>query len=153
MTFVRFLDEFKVKPELQTFLDRYSRRSLFVSLLGLTMLFITLPAQGQGGRTQTTPEQVNQAVRETQRLCADQTEKGAIPGLAVAVVFQDQVVYTAGFGVRDVNRDLFTCDNPEGETGGVTFTIGADGKATAVVVEELNLHGDGTFKRRSVENK
>ena len=33
---------------------------------------------------------------------------------------------------------------------GVTFTIGADGKATTVVVEELNLQGEGTFKRLSV---
>jgi CubicO group peptidase (beta-lactamase class C family) len=67
------------------------------------MLFIALPAQGQGGGTHTTLEQVNQAVRETQRLCEDQIEKGAVPGLAIAVVFQDQVVYAAGFGVRDVN--------------------------------------------------
>jgi CubicO group peptidase (beta-lactamase class C family) len=38
-----------------------------------------------------------------ERLCEDQIEKGAVPGLAIAVVFQDHVVYAAGFGVRDVN--------------------------------------------------
>jgi CubicO group peptidase (beta-lactamase class C family) len=103
MTFDRFLGESKGKGEPQTFRDCYDRWSPFVNLLGLTMLFITLPAQGQCGGTQTKLEQVNQAVRETQKLCADQTEKGAVPGLAIAVVFQDQVVYTAGFGVRDVN--------------------------------------------------
>jgi CubicO group peptidase (beta-lactamase class C family) len=103
MTFDRFLGDSKGKRGLQTFRDCYDRWSLFVNLLGLTMLFIALPAQGQDSGSQTTLEQVNQAVRETQRLCADQTEKGAVPGLAIAVVFQDQVVYTAGFGVRDVN--------------------------------------------------
>jgi CubicO group peptidase (beta-lactamase class C family) len=46
---------------------------------------------------------VTQAVRETQKLCENQIQKGAVPGLAIAVVFQDQVVYAAGFGVRDVN--------------------------------------------------
>jgi CubicO group peptidase (beta-lactamase class C family) len=75
----------------------------FVTLLGLIMLFIHLPVRAQGGGTQTTLEQVNQAVRETQKLCENQIEKGAVPGLAIAVVFQDQVVYAAGFGVRDVN--------------------------------------------------
>src|SRR6202048_826899 len=103
MTFDRFLGEFKGKLELQTFLDRYGRWCPCVNLLGLIMLFIALPAQGQGGGTHTTLDQVNQAVRETQRLCEDQIEKGAVPGLAIAVVFQDQVAYAAGSGVRDVN--------------------------------------------------
>jgi CubicO group peptidase (beta-lactamase class C family) len=30
-------------------------------------------------------------------------KKGAVPGLAIAVVFQDKVVYAADFGLRDVN--------------------------------------------------
>jgi hypothetical protein len=30
---------------------------------------------------------------------------------------------------------------------GITFTIGPDGKATQVVVENLNVRGEGTFKR------
>ena len=57
------------------------------------------------------------------------------------------------FPLKHCDRDLFTCDNTEGETTGVIFTIGADGKATTVVVEELNLQGEGTFKRRADEDK
>ena len=57
------------------------------------------------------------------------------------------------FPLKHYDRDLFTCENTEGETGGVTFTIGLDGKATTVVVEELNLQGEGTFKRQSVDDK
>jgi hypothetical protein len=57
------------------------------------------------------------------------------------------------FPLKHYDRDLFTCDNTEGETDGVNFTIGADGKATTVVVDDLNLQGDGTFKRWSGEDK
>ncbi len=34
---------------------------------------------------------------------AKQIDQNALPGLAIAVVFQDKVVYAKGFGVRDVN--------------------------------------------------
>jgi len=57
------------------------------------------------------------------------------------------------FPLKHYDRDVFTCDNTEGETGGVTFTIGANGKATTVVVDELNSQGDETFKRHSDEHK
>jgi CubicO group peptidase (beta-lactamase class C family) len=54
------------------------------------------------------------------------------------------------FPLQHYDRDLFTYqtagENAVGSTG-VTFTIGADGKATTVVVENLNVRGEGTFKR------
>jgi hypothetical protein len=57
------------------------------------------------------------------------------------------------FPLKHYDRDLFTYET-EGENAvgvtGVTFTIGADGLATTVVVENLNLRGEGTFKRPSV---
>ncbi|MFY9984786.1 MAG: serine hydrolase [Chthoniobacterales bacterium] len=89
--------------DLQTFSPLYGSWCPSVNLLGLIMLFIAVPALGQGGGTHTTLDQVNQAVREARRLCEDQIGKDAVPGLAIAVVFQDQVTYAAGFGVRDVN--------------------------------------------------
>ena len=83
-----------------------------VTLLGLlTMAFIHLPAYGEGNSTQITTEQMSQAVRDIQKLCQDEIRQGAVPGLAVAVVFQDQVVFAGGFGVRDVDaQDLITAD-------------------------------------------
>ena len=52
--------------------------------------------------------------------------------------------------MKHYDRDVFTYktegENAAGENG-VTFTIGADGKATTVVVENLNVRGEGTFKR------
>ena len=75
---------------------------VFLSLLGFIWLFIHLPAARKKGKRKSRPEQMNQAVGDIQKLCENEIQQGAVPGLAIAVVFQDQVVYAAGFGVRDV---------------------------------------------------
>jgi hypothetical protein len=53
------------------------------------------------------------------------------------------------FPLTHYDRDTFTYKT-EGEnavgTTGVTFTIGSDGKANQVVVENLNVRGEGVFK-------
>jgi CubicO group peptidase (beta-lactamase class C family) len=54
------------------------------------------------------------------------------------------------FPMEHYDRDIFTYPT-EGENAvgrsGITFTIGPDGKAMQVVVENLNVRGEGTFKR------
>jgi CubicO group peptidase (beta-lactamase class C family) len=50
-----------------------------------------------------TAGQVDKAVRELDALAAKQIQGNTVPGLAIAVIFQDKVVYAKGFGVRDVN--------------------------------------------------
>ncbi len=54
------------------------------------------------------------------------------------------------FPMKHYDRDTFTYET-EGENAvgrsGITFTIGPDGKATQVIVENLNVHGEGIFKR------
>ena len=54
------------------------------------------------------------------------------------------------FPLNHYDRDIFTYktagENAAGATG-VTFAIGAGGKATTVVVENLNVRGEGIFKR------
>src|SRR5213594_4134354 len=56
------------------------------------------------------------------------------------------------FPMKHYDRDTFTYET-EGENAvgrsGVTFTIGPDGKAAQVLVENLNVRGEGTFKRES----
>src|SRR5947208_12373815 len=54
-------------------------------------------------KSHVTSEQVTHAVQELEKLAEKQINENALPGLAIAVVFQDKVVYTKGFGVRDVN--------------------------------------------------
>jgi len=66
-------------------------------------------------------------------------------GLALVAGPQDMT-----FPMRHYERDVFTYvtegENAVGTTG-VTFSIGADGKATTVLVENLNVRGNGTFTR------
>ena len=54
------------------------------------------------------------------------------------------------FLLKHYNRNVFfyetAGENAVGLTG-VTFTIGADGKATTMTVENLNSEGLGTFTR------
>ncbi|WP_374191977.1 DUF3471 domain-containing protein [Chroococcus sp. FPU101] len=54
------------------------------------------------------------------------------------------------FPLQHYNRDVFTYQ-PEGENAfglsAVTFTVGADGKGTNVIIENLNILEQGTFHR------
>ena len=54
------------------------------------------------------------------------------------------------FPLQHRDRDVFIYQ-PVGENAagfsGVAFLIGPDQKATSVVIENLDIHGDGTFTR------
>jgi CubicO group peptidase (beta-lactamase class C family) len=50
-----------------------------------------------------TSEQVTHAVQEIEKLAQKKIQENAVPGVGLAVVFQDKVVFAKGFGVRDVN--------------------------------------------------
>jgi CubicO group peptidase (beta-lactamase class C family) len=54
-------------------------------------------------KSHVTSEQVTRAIQELEKLAQKQIQENALPGLAIAVVFQDKAVYAKGFGVRDVN--------------------------------------------------
>ncbi len=53
-----------------------------------------------------TSEQVTHAIQQLEKLAQGQIQENALPGLAIAVVFQDKVVYAKGFGVRDATTKL-----------------------------------------------
>jgi hypothetical protein len=59
------------------------------------------------------------------------------------------------FALAHYDRDVFTYQ-PVGENAGplsaVTFTIGAVGVATSVVIENLGIHGQGSFVRTEEES-
>jgi CubicO group peptidase (beta-lactamase class C family)/pimeloyl-ACP methyl ester carboxylesterase len=50
-----------------------------------------------------TSEQVTRAIQELEKLAQKQIQENALPGLAIAVVFQENAVYAKGFGVRDTS--------------------------------------------------
>src|SRR5213595_4180888 len=67
----------------------------------LTLLaFSSVTAQE---KSHVTSEQVTRAIREVEKLAQKQVQEHRLLGVAIAVVFQDKVVYAKGFGVRDVN--------------------------------------------------
>src|SRR3989440_5909785 len=73
----------------------------FAAIL-LPILLMPLGVTGQE-KSHVTSEQVTHAIQELEKLAQTQIQENALPGLAIAVVFQDKVVYAKGFGVRDVN--------------------------------------------------
>src|SRR5947209_3936165 len=72
----------------------------WVAFIGVLSLMLLAYAQE---KSHVTAAQVENAIREVEKLAQKQIQENALPGLAIAVVFQDKVVYAKGFGVRDVN--------------------------------------------------
>src|SRR5436190_11576693 len=77
-------------------------RSAFFTKVLLPILLAPVFAYAQEKRV-VTLQQIDKAVRETEKLAQKQIQDNTLPGLAIAVVFQDKVAYAKGFGVRDVN--------------------------------------------------
>src|SRR5881392_2045941 len=57
-------------------------------------------------KSHVTSEQVTRAIRELEKLAQKQIQENALPGLAIAVVFQDKAVYAKGFGVGDTKTKV-----------------------------------------------
>jgi CubicO group peptidase (beta-lactamase class C family) len=65
----------------------------------LCLIALTVPA---GRAAELTPEKVTAALPELEKIAQQALEKTGVPGMAIGVVYQDQVVYLKGFGVRQV---------------------------------------------------
>jgi CubicO group peptidase (beta-lactamase class C family) len=81
------------KPAMHSSLAKYS-----ISLSAI----IVMASPCWGG--QLTLEQVRAAIAELEKLTENEIRVTGIPGIAIAVVFKDQVVYAKGFGVREVGE-------------------------------------------------
>ena len=70
--------------------------------VALTLLasWTLLLAQAQEAPS-VTLEQVQSAIAATEKLVQSEVDSGAVPGIAIGVVFQDKLVYAKGFGVRN----------------------------------------------------
>lgn len=53
-----------------------------------------------------TPETVRAALPRLDAIVADVLDRTAVPGIAVGVVLDDEVVYLKGFGVREAGTEL-----------------------------------------------
>jgi CubicO group peptidase (beta-lactamase class C family) len=52
-----------------------------------------------------TPEQVRAALPKLEALAKETLEKTGVPGMAIVVVYRDEVVFLKGFGVREAGTD------------------------------------------------
>ncbi len=84
-------------------------------------------------------EQVNKAIQEVEKLAQEQIQENALPGLAIAVVFQDKMVYAKGFGVRDVNTKATVNADTVFQLASVSKSVGS------TVVAELVGEGKITW--------
>jgi CubicO group peptidase (beta-lactamase class C family) len=67
-----------------------------------SLVFVVTLSVRSGLASEVTPEKVSAALPELEKLAQQTLEKTGVPGMAIAVVYQDQVVYLKGFGVRQV---------------------------------------------------
>ena len=80
-------------------------RSIF--LVQTVALILALPFWiSAQEKSHVTSEQVTHAIQEIEKLAQKQIQENTLPGLAIAVVFQDKTVYAKGFGVRDTNTKV-----------------------------------------------
>jgi CubicO group peptidase (beta-lactamase class C family) len=77
-------------------------RSIVLAKTLFLILLVPFCATAQE-KAYVTSEQVTHAIQELEKLAQKQIQGNTLPGLAIAIVFQDKVVYAKGFGVRDVN--------------------------------------------------
>ncbi len=118
-------------------MNRQTRAALRL-LISFALPLCGILSAGAEESSHLTAEQVDKAVRELDALAARQIQDNTVPGLAIAVVFQNKVVYAKGFGVRDVkgkapvNADtvfqLASLSKPVGAT--VLAALVGEGKIT-----------------------
>src|SRR5438477_4539374 len=87
------------KSDMQMFRSAVLARTL--SLMVLAPFCVTAQE-----KSHLTSDQVTHAIRELEKLAQKQTQENALPGLAIAVVFQDKAVYAKGFGIRDTSTNV-----------------------------------------------
>src|SRR6266487_1401567 len=90
-------------------------------------------------KSQVTSEQVMRAVQELEKLAQKQIQENVVPGIAIAVVFQDKAVYAKGFGVGDVNTKQAIDADTVFQLASVSKSIGS------TVVAELVGEGKITW--------
>ena len=106
------------------------------SLLALAFLvmFVPLPAHAEQGE-KVTAEQMNKAIAEIEQVAQKQIDDGATPGLAIAVVFEDKVIYRKGFGVREAGK-------PDPVTEDTVFQLASMSKSIASTVAAALVSDD-----------
>lgn len=71
-----------------------------LTVLTLAAVSLTCPAAAETAAK----EKVQAAIPKLEQMAKDTIAKGGVPGLAIAIVFKDEVVYLGGFGVLEAGK-------------------------------------------------
>ena len=77
---------------------------MFLSALLVCVLTTIASADDAPPKSAVTPERVKKAIAELEKLTNQTLKSTGVPGIAVAVVHRDQVVFKQGFGVREAGK-------------------------------------------------
>lgn len=69
------------------------------------LLFLVLLSSAFAAEPTLTPERVKSAVADVEKLASAEMAATGIPGMAMAVVYKDKVIFAKGFGVREVGKN------------------------------------------------
>ena len=75
----------------------------FLRAMALALVVMSMACTNAGAET-ATKEKVLAAIPKLEKLAQAAVANGGLPGLAIAIVYQDEVVYLGGFGVREVGK-------------------------------------------------
>jgi CubicO group peptidase (beta-lactamase class C family) len=84
-----------------------------------------------------TAERVAQAVERIPGLAADILQRTGVPGMAVAVVFDDAVQFVGGFGVRELGKDAPITSDTVFQLASVSKSLAATAVASVVGTGEV----------------
>ena len=101
-----------------------------LAALGLVLGAGSLPAQAAAGDE--ADDRVMAAVAQVDDLARDLLARSGVPGMAVAIVYQGDVVKTAGYGVRDVRTGEPVTPDTVFQLASVSKSVGASVVAAAV---------------------
>lgn len=110
---------------------RLSLAVLAVPLAAMPLTLTPSAVRAQSAPPGATPEKVKDGLAYLDKAAQDIIQKGGVPGMSIAVVYNDEVVYLKGFGVREAGK-------PETVDGDTVFQIASLSKPiSATVISRL----------------
>lgn len=103
-----------------------------------TVAILLLPSLSPAAPPPVTADQVKAAIPQMEKLAEQTLKKTGVPGVVIAVVFQDQVIYLKGFGVREIGKT-------EVVDGDTVFQLASVSKPMATTVLAA-LVGEGLIR-------
>ena len=81
-------------------------RQFLLGIFVAGLIFTPAAARARSEPASTTLAGVEAAIAQIETLAQNEIDEGVAAGMAIAVVYQDELIYAQGFGVRDVNTQV-----------------------------------------------